>query len=137
MSIDKINEIFNEMEKYLKDNKNLNEFSSLLASFNKELNHILKKYATSNQEDKKKLKPYTTFFRYFFEIAVFTTQSEVFFQDPDNFLRLLYLIENRNILIKMDFTQHAQEELENIEKVKPILEEQLKKRLKKIESESK
>ena len=135
MSLETIDEIFNEMEKALKDNKDLNEFSPILASFNRELNQLLKKYATLNDEEKGKVKPFTSFFRYFFEIAIYVTQSVDFFQNPDNFLQLLYLIQNRKLLIETKYTEYAQEELENIEKIKPILEAYLKKRLKELEDE--
>ena len=135
MSLEKIEEIFEEMEKALKDNRNLDEFSPILASFNRELNLILKNYATLNNEEKMNIKPYTSFFRYFFEIAIYVTQSDQFFQDPNNFLQLLYLIQNRNILIKTKYTNYAREELETIEKIKPVLEEYLKKRLKELNDE--
>ena len=135
MSLEKIDEIFDEMEKSLKNNKDLNEFSPLLASFNRELNQILRDYATLNDEEKKNVKPYTTFYRYFFEIAIYVTQSDEFFQNPDNFLQLLYLIQNRNLLIKTKYTEYAQEETETIERIKPVLEAYLKKRLEELEDE--
>jgi len=129
MSLNKIDDIFEQMEKLLKDNVDIDDFSKVLSTFNKELNILLKEYPQQDQEEQKKIKPYTLFYRFFFEHAIFVTQSEEFFNDTDNFLKLLTLIQNRKMLIEDEFKKEATFETENIRRVKPILEKALKKRL--------
>ena len=129
MSLKQIDVIFEEMEKKLKDNVNLDDFSKLLSDFNKELNQLLKEYAHLEEKVQKKLKPFTLFYRYFFEHAIYATQSEEFFNDPDNFLKILDLIQKREFLIEDEFKKQAFFETENIKRVKPMLEKALKKRL--------
>ena len=129
MSLKKIDDTFEQMEIALKENKNLDEFSKLLSAFNKELNALLKDYAEKSEEEQKSIKPYTLFYRYFFEHAIYVTQSEEFFNEPDNYLKLINLIQNRKMLIEDEFKKEALFETENIRRVKPMLEKALKKRL--------
>ncbi|MHA1786004.1 MAG: hypothetical protein ACTSVY_02815 [Candidatus Helarchaeota archaeon] len=136
MPLKRIDDILEQMETILKESNDLNAFLDLLAAFNKEMNELLKYYAKLDDNEKRKIKPFTIFYRNFFEVAIYVTQSEKKFLEPDNYLRLSRLIQNRKSLIKNEFTKLANEEFENIKKIKPILEENLKNKLKKMKNET-
>ncbi|MFX1449891.1 MAG: hypothetical protein ACFFCM_03545 [Promethearchaeota archaeon] len=125
--LEHINRLFEEISDAL-SNFNIEEFSKLVAHYNRELNSLLSIYH-QNKEVQKELKPYIMFFRQFFQELIVIVSGESV--PEENLKKLKLIIEQKNDLLSNYYQVQAEKELENIDKVKGNLEECLKKRLEK------
>ena len=124
---EQINSIILEISKSL--NKfDLNEFSRLVARYNRKLNLLLSTYH-QNKELQRKLKPYIMFYRQFFQELIEIVRAESI--QEEKLALLKKIISQKSILIKNYYQAQAEREIENIEKVSQELDEYLKKRLEK------
>lgn len=108
----------------------LDEFSKLVAQYNKELNSLLSIYH-EKKESQRSLKPYIIFYRQFFQELITIVSSEPIKEENLELIRII--ISQKTDLIKNFYQAQAEREFENIEKVSPELEKCLKKRLEKQE----
>lgn len=125
--LEQIDGLFKEISNAL-NNFNLEQFSKLVARYNRELNSLLSIYH-KNKELQKKLKPYVMFYRQFFqELIVMVSTDDV---SEEQLEKTKKIIEQKNDLIADYYTVQAEREVETIGKVKVELEKALKKRLQK------
>ncbi len=123
--LEQMDRLFEEISDAL-NTFDIEHFSKLVASYNRELNSLLSSYH-KNKELQKKLKPYVIFYRQFFqELMVMVTTDDV---SEEQFERTKKIIEQKNDLIENYYTAQAEKEVETIGKVKENLEKCLKKRL--------
>ncbi|MHA1379090.1 MAG: hypothetical protein ACTSRG_11975 [Candidatus Helarchaeota archaeon] len=103
----------------------INEFSKLVANYNRFLNSLLSNYH-EKKELQSKLKPYTMFYRQFFQELMFIISQE---SVPHEYLeRIRQIIDQKNELIENYYNKRAKTEIDEIKKVSKKLEKFLKKR---------
>ncbi|MHA1384561.1 MAG: hypothetical protein ACTSR3_12465 [Candidatus Helarchaeota archaeon] len=120
-----INEILNQILNF-SNKSNLNDFSKLVANYNKELNSILSNYH-GNKDLQDLLKPYVMFYRQLFQELMFITSQDSF--PEENMEHIQRIILQKEDLINTHYKVEAEKEIENINIVSNELEKCLKKRL--------
>ncbi|NVM03503.1 MAG: hypothetical protein HWN67_14335 [Candidatus Helarchaeota archaeon] len=125
--LEQIDGLFKEISDAL-NNFNIEQFSKLVARYNRELNSLLSSYH-KNIDLQKKLKPFVMFYRQFFQELIVIVTDE--FVTEEQLKKIKQIIELKNELVADYYTVQAEKEVEKIGKVKENLEECLKKRLQK------